>query len=91
MALYKAIKQSDGVTASYHRILYMTQTVNRQNSIVVLSYVDGDARAIERDSIETQPYSKSKTYETSYDENMTIVSAYEYLKTLPQFEDAEDV
>ena len=91
MALYKEIKQSDGVTTNYHRILYMTHTVNRQNSIVVLSYVDGDARAIDADSIDVQPYRKMLTYETSYDEGMTITDAYNYLKTLSQFESAEDV
>lgn len=91
MALYKEIKQSDGVTTSYHRILYMTQTVNQQNSIVVLSYVDDESRAIETNSIEVQPYCKSVTYETSYDESMTITGAYDYLKTLSQFEGAEDV
>lgn len=91
MALYKEIRQSDGVTTNYHRILYMTQTVNRQNSIVVVSYVDSDARALEHMSTEIQPYCKSVTYETSYDESMTIASAYDYLKTLAQFEGAEDV
>ena len=91
MAIYKSIRQDDGVTTSYHRILYVTKTVNRQNSIAVLSYVDEMARNDEKGSVLSQPYSKAVTYETTYDDNMTIANAYAYLKTLPIFENAEDV
>lgn len=91
MALYKEIKQNDGVTTNYHRILFLTQTVNRQNSIAVLSYVDEESRADEKTNVMSQPYQKSITYETSYVPNMTIEDAYTFLKTLPQFEGAEDI
>lgn len=91
MALYKSITQDDGVTTTYHRILMLTQTVNRQNSIGVLSYVSSESRETENTSIYAQPYCKCITYEIPYDEAMTISDAYAYLKTLPQFEDAEDV
>ena len=91
MALYKEIRQDDGVTTNYHRILYVTKVVNRQNSIAVLSYVDNVARDDEKESILTQPYSKSVTYETAYDDEMTVEKAYEWLKTLPVFEGAEDL
>ena len=91
MALFKEIRQSDGVTTNYHRILSITKTVNRQNSVAVLSYVDGQARSDEKESILAQPYSKSITYETSYDDAMTAETAYIWLKTLPEFEGAEDV
>ena len=91
MALYKAIRQDDGVTTSYHRILYVTKTVNRQNSIAVLSYVDETARVDEQTSVLNQPYSKSITYETAYDDSMTVADAYDFLKTLPVFEGAEDI
>lgn len=91
MALRKNIRQEDGVTTSYHRILQIIQTVNRQTSIAVISYVDDTARSNELAAVIAQPYCKSITYELSYDENMSIASAYEYLKTLPQFEGAEDI
>ena len=91
MALYKVVRQDDGVTTNYHRILFMTQTINRQTSIAVLSYVDDQARNDEKNSTLTQPYQRSITYETAYDPEMTIASAYEYLKTLPQFEGATDI
>ena len=91
MALYKEVKQDDGVTTSYHRILYVTQTVNCRNTIAVLSYVDDESRSKEQESIMLQPYTRAVTYGLPYDPSMTIESAYEYLKTLPEFEGATDV
>ena len=91
MALQKDIKQEDGVTTNYHRIIYLMQTVNKQTSIAVLSYVDNESRTAEQNTVITQPYTKSITYETDYNETMTISDAYDYLKTLPDFEGANDV
>lgn len=90
MALYKEIKQSDGVITKYHRILFIQTTINRQNSIAVLSYVDDESRDAEKENVMAQPYQKSVTYETAYDPSMTIATAYEYLKTLPLFQGAVD-
>lgn len=91
MALYKPVKQSDGVTTNYHRVLFVQITTNRQNSIVVLSYVDDESRSNERTDSFSTPYKQTTTYETDYNPNMTIETAYEYLKTLPEFEGATDI
>ena len=92
MALLKDIKQDDGVTTKYHRVLYLVHNVNSHNSIAVVSYVDEESRAndiaINGDS---RPYRNAITYEIPYDESMTVTTAYDFLKTLPQFENAEDV
>ena len=90
MALYKEIRQIDGVRTSYHRIMFLQQTVNKQNSIAVLSYTDEEARRFEQDG-EYRPYRQSVTYEVDYDPTMTIEKAYEYLKTLDEFSSAEDI
>lgn len=90
MALYKEIRQNDGVRTTYHRIMFLQQTVNKQNSIAVLSYTDEEARKFEQDG-EYRPYRKSVTYEVDYDPNMTVEKAYEYLKTLDVFVGAEDI
>ena len=37
------------------------------------------------------PYYDAQYLHPDYDGTMTIVKAYEYLKTLPEFEGAEDV
>lgn len=90
MALFKAVRQDDGVTTNYHRIAFIQVTTNSHNSIAVFSYIDGDARREPR-TPESRPYCKSATYETEYSPNMTIELAYEYLKTLPEFEGATDI
>ena len=79
MALKKAIRQDDGVTTNYHRVLFMQCVTNSHNSIAVLSYVDEESRLDETNGMLVQPYRKSVTYETDYDQNMTIESAYRYL------------
>lgn len=91
MALYKEIKQVDGVPTTYHRILSITKTINRQNSIAVLSYVDHESRESEKENVIFQPYKQSVTYETAYDPDMSVEKAYAFLKTLPEFEGAVDV
>lgn len=90
MALLKAIRQPDGVITNYHRVLFVQITTNRQNSIAVLSYVDEESREHEQADGAATPYKQSVTYETEYAPNMTIATAYEYLKTLPAFADAVD-
>ena len=89
MALLKQITQSDRVITSYHRILLIQSVVNSHTSISVLSYVDQDSRNIE--PTESRVYKSCITYEMEYVENMTIEDAYAYLKTLPEFEEAEDI
>lgn len=92
MALKKQIRQADGVVTEYHRILYIMQTLNRQTSIAVLSYVNEDSRSGEID-IESgiKPYQKAETFEFEYSPDITAESAYNLIKTLPEFEGAEDV
>ena len=89
MALNKEIKQDDGIITSYHRILFVQSTINSHISIAVLSYVDESSRMYETAS--NIPYTKTITYEKDYEENMTIKNAYNYLKTLPEFEEATDI
>lgn len=89
MALYKEIKQPDGIITKYHRILYIQSTINSCTSIVVISYVDEDNRR--EQTIENTPYNVIVTYERLYHENMTIEEAYDYLKSLPVFKGATDV
>lgn len=90
MALKKEIRQDDGVVTNYHRILYIMQTLNRQDSIAVLSYVDSESRANDNSS-EFRPYQRAKTYEFDYVPDLTAEAAYNLIKSLPEFEGAEDV
>lgn len=90
MALIKPIKQIDGVVTNYHRILFLQKNINNHNSIAVLSYIDDAARDGEKEATLQQPYCHSVTYITAYDAEMTVADAYDYLKTLPEFDGAVD-
>lgn len=90
MALKKAIRQADGVTTNYHRIAFVQITTNQQNSIAVFSYVDEDSRRSIQ-TPESRPYCVATTYETEYSPTMNVELAYEFLKTLPEFEGATDI
>ena len=89
MALRKEIKQEDGVVTAYHRILSIDSMINKMVSIIVLSYVDESSRQTENDGV--RPYRVGITYQKDYEENMTVESAYSYLKSLDVFKNAEDV
>lgn len=91
MALNKPILQEDGVVTNYHRILSVKSTVNSHNSIAVISYINDTARNLESSGEVMSPYRQGYTFETDYNEYMTVEKAYDYLKTLPEFEGADDV
>ena len=98
MALYKNIKQPNGGETTYHRIAMVKIDTNQQITLLVYSYIDEDGRNYEKayanGLIEGEPifpYVNSEYMSIDYDENMNVKSAYEYLKTLPQFEGATDI
>lgn len=102
MAIKKQITSSNGVITEYHRIALVSIDVNNQNTILIHSYLSEDGRQIEKDyaaglysdvnsGMVNFPYVDAIYINTQYDENMTVKGAYEYLKTLPQFEGAEDI
>lgn len=90
MALYKEITQDNGIILTYHRILFLHSTINMQNSIAALSYIDENAREQEKEGLIT-PYIFSETFETAYNSEMTIETAYDFLKTIPKFKDAINI
>ena len=101
MAIEKGVVGQDGVAVNYHRIVTIRTFVNRFVVIEVASYVNKKYRQNQIDfkKAEAQgqqptvayPYILTRYYELPYTENVTISGAYEYLKTLPEFEGAVDV
>lgn len=102
MALKKTVTAKNGIVTEYHRIAMISVEVNQQNTILLYSYLSEDGRQIEKDYAEGKykdidsglisfPYYDAQYLHSDYDGTMTIVKAYEYLKTLPEFEGAEDV
>ena len=95
MGLYKSIEQSTGIITNYHRIVSMNIITNVANLVEVASYVSQSKRQEEIDAIKNKTgmdvYIKTEYKNIPYNQNMTIETAYEWLKTLPEFEGAEDV
>ena len=85
------IIQEDGVITEYHRILYVSNTVNSHCSVAVISLASEEIRNKQLAGEIQQPYQKIVTYETEKFSDLSIKEAYEYLKTLLEFEGAEDV
>ena len=90
-----------GVPLSYYRIVSLTVVVNQQTVIELAGYVTQDARQTEQDAQseaqetgeypETDVFIDTRFISVDYDPEMSVTKAYEYLKSLPEWADAEDV
>lgn len=97
MALQKQIQLENGIILNYHRIVSLNKITNNQTIIEVASYISKEKRDEEIEYYQSTDENKSinvfidTTYiDTEYDEKMTIEGAYEYLKTIDKFKNAED-
>lgn len=102
MAIKAKVTADNGIVTEYHRIALLSIDVNNQNTMLVHSYLSEDGRQVEKDyaaglynhleaGMMKFPYVSAKYFYIPYDGFMSIESAYNYLKTLPQFEGATDV
>lgn len=98
MALIKQVVMPNGLPLEYHRIALVSIDVNSQNTILVHSYLNEEARQYEKDYaaglIEgepTFPYVHSQYYHPEYSGVMSVSRAYDWIKTnVYEFEGAED-
>ena len=98
MALLKKVIMDNGLPLEYHRIAMIKNEINQQTTILVHSYLNAEGRQYEKDYANgliegepTFPYVDAQYYNLEYEPEMTIVKAYEWMKTnLPKFENAED-
>lgn len=102
MAIKKTVTASNGIVTEYHRIAMIKIDTNQQNTILIHSYLSEAGRQIEKDytagmydnleeGMMTWPYVSAQYINCEYDGEMTVTKAYEYLKTLPEFEGSIDV
>lgn len=93
MGLLKTIELENGVTVNYHRITSVNTITNHTSIIEVSSYTSEAKRNEEKNA---QPGEKINVFidtnyiNAEYDKNLNVDLAYEYIKTLPQFEGAID-
>lgn len=98
MALSKKITLPSGVAVNYHRIVSLNTITNVCNLIEVASYTSKAKRFEEKaafasdgGAIEHDVFIDTSCIQAPYDQSMTVVDAYDYIKTLPKFEGANDV
>lgn len=102
MALKKEIISDSGVPLSYHRVVSVSNITNVQSTIEIGSYVSQEERKRELDILSyntenphnTKPINvfKNTTFVSiPYNENLNVTNAYDYLKDLDMFKDAEDI
>ena len=102
MALKKKVVMPNGLPLEYHRIALVTLDINNQNTVLVESYLNEDARLYEKAYQEGTlelaegeqpifPYTHGEYYNPPYDGVMSISRAYEWLRNnVPAVEGAED-
>lgn len=102
MAIKKTTIASNGIVMEYHRIAMIKIDTNQQNTILVHSYLSEAGRQVEKDyasglydnieeGLMNWPYVATRYLNCDYDGMMTITKAYEYVKSLPEFDGAIDV
>lgn len=97
MALKKDKILENGIVLTYHRVVSINSITNVQSMIEVGSYLNKEQREKEREWYASgsedrlDVYTNTKYYTVDYDKDMNVDSAYEYLKTLEDFADAEDI
>lgn len=102
MGLSKEIRMPNGVVLGYHRIVTLTQHVNVATIFEVQSYLNEAERIREQEAYaaneqageaiaEIDVYVDVNFFHLDYDPEMTVAKAYAYLKTLGDYEGAEDV
>lgn len=95
MALKKDIILENSITVKYHRINRIDIRTNQIILISVISYLNDIEREREKEfDYDTGNslilFKKEWTEEVEYKDKYSIKEAYEYLKTLEKFSEAED-
>ena len=94
MALIKEIELENGIKVNYHRIVSVNNVTNHASIIEIASYTSKEKREQEKEAFEKgkfiDAFKETKFIEKEYEEDLNVVSAYEYLKTLPEFSGCTD-
>lgn len=94
MALIKEIELENGIKVNYHRIVSVNNVTNHASIIEITSYTSKEKREQEKEAFEKgkfiDAFKETKFIEKEYEEDLNVVSAYEYLKTLPEFSGCTD-
>lgn len=97
MALKKDITLNNGIVLNYHRVVSVNNITNNSSNIEVASYINEEQRNKEKEWYETNNqedmnvFIDTRFYSKKYDKNLNVDNAYDYLKTLDEFNGSEDI
>ena len=97
MALKKDITLNNGIVLNYHRVVSVNNITNQSSIIEVTSYINEEQRNKEKTWYETNSqedmnvFVDTRIYSKEYDKDLNVDTAYEYLKTLDEFQNSEDI
>lgn len=90
MGLRKHVQLANGVRVVYHRVAAIQHVVNRDTMVLVASYTSQAKRNELKGDADADVYVSEEWRALPYDDALTVAGAYAYLKSLPEFEGAED-
>lgn len=95
MGLIKQITSPEYIPLNYHRVYGVSNEIHSHFTISIMQYISKEDREKEKTDPSAPIYRTSISYIKQYDdpaemEEMTIRDAYNWLKTLPEFEGAID-
>lgn len=94
MALIKAITLNNGIVVNYHRVVSVNNITNHSSIIEIASYISKEKREEEKAAIKNKEpmdiFTKSRYIPITYEKELNVDYAYEYLKSLPEFENSSD-
>lgn len=96
MALQKDLTANNGIVTNYHRIESLYSRTNGETTIGVNHYINQTWRQREKEHQHDiggspQIYISTDYISIPFDPTMSIITAYDYLKTLPEYANATDV
>ena len=94
MAILKEVILDSGIPVNYHRVVSVNNITNQLSIIEVASYVSKTKRLEEKEKLANNEtmniFINTKYLNKEYTQNLNVVSAYDYLKTLEEFSGAVD-
>ncbi len=94
MAITKEIELSNGVILNYHRVVSVNNITNHASIIEVASYTNKLKRQEEKNAIENNENMdvliESEYINIPYDEDLNVISAYNYLKNTEKYKNGLD-
>lgn len=95
MAIQKEIVLENGITVKYHRVVSVNNITNHSTIIEVGSYTSAEKREEEKEKLANKEpmniFINTEYLNIDYDKDINVNNAYEYLKTLDKYSEAQDV